>query len=318
MKHTCLKPVAQGEWSVGGIRWFDLPDRKTGAVRRLFLWVPPGSPPDDGWPALWLLDGNAVIGTAVDAMRAQAFWPTGTNLDWGVLIAVGYPTDNAYDSFRRSWDLGPPPGRTYPPFQEGGEPVRTGGGVEMAQFLLDDARSFLAAHVRLNPDNQSLFGHSFGGLFALWLMFTQPDAFRNIIAASPAITWEDSFLLDHLEQYAPPHPAPRIHLSAGEWEGDQLAPFQEYGPEAAARLVEKTRTRTISAARDMAHQLALHDVEVVFEIYAGETHMSALPVAVNRALHWAFAIERSRSSQRLIAATEAGKYALRERTMDAI
>lgn len=233
------QPQDQGEWTTGGIRWFDLPDSQTGVIRRLFLWVPPGPAPENGWPALWLLDGNAVISTAVDAMRAQAFWPTGTNLGWGALIAVGYPTNKAYDSFRRSWDLGPPPGQIYPPFSPDGKPVKTGGGDEMARFLLQDARIFLAGHLHLDLQNQSLFGHSFGGLFALWLMFTRPDAFCNIIAASPAITWENSFLLGHLANWAPPGPAPRVHLSAGEWEGDQLAPFQKNTPDAETRLAKK-------------------------------------------------------------------------------
>lgn len=283
----------EGRWDAGGTRWFDLKDRETGVIRRVFLWVPPGPMPEAGWPALWLLDGNAVIGTAVDAMRAQAFWPTGTNLGWGALIAVGYPTDEAYDSFRRSWDLGPPPGRTYPPFYEGGDDVKTGGGAEMARFLLEDVRDFLANHIQLDLGHQSLFGHSFGGLFALWLMFTQPDAFRNVIAASPAITWEDSFLLDHLAQFTPSIRAPRVHLSAGEWEGDYLAPFQADGPEVEARLAEKARIRTVGAAQEMAAALTKQGVETAYETYADETHMSVLPVAVNRALRWAFSVDRS-------------------------
>ncbi len=285
--------TAEGPADCGGTRWFDLRDSATGDVRRVFLWVPEGAAPWGGWPALWLLDGNAVIGTAVDAMRAQAFWPTGTNIGWGALIAVGYPTDGPYDSFRRSWDLGPPPGRTYPPFREGGPAVKTGGGAEMARFLLEDARRFLAERVALDPGNQALFGHSFGGLFALWLLFTRPGAFRSWIAASPAITWEESFLLDHLARFDPAGRALRVHLSAGEWEGARLAPFQETGPEAAARLAEKAQTRTVAAARDMADALAALGLETACETYADETHMSVLPVAVNRAIRWAFALDRS-------------------------
>jgi predicted alpha/beta superfamily hydrolase len=285
--------VDQGLWSVGGIRWFDLRDSVTGAVRRVFLWTPPAPEPKAGWPALWLMDGNAVIGTAVDAMRAQAFWPSGTNLGWGALIALGYPSDDAYDSFRRSWDLGPPPGRSYPPFYDGGPEVKTGGGGEMARFLLEDVREFLTDHIHLDPQNQSLFGHSFGGLFALWMLFNHAGAFRNVIAASPAITWEDSALLNHLEAFVAPETAPRVHLSAGEWEGFDLAPFQRSGDEVKARLAEKSSTRTIAAAQEMASELTARGLDVAYETYAGETHMSVLPVAVNRALSWAFAIDRS-------------------------
>jgi len=283
-------PVAEGLAQCGGARWFDLADRVTGVVRRVFLWVPPGEAPAEGWPSLLMTDGNAVIGTAVDAMRAQAFYPTGTNLGWGVLIAVGYPTDDAYDPFRRSWDLGPPPGASYPPFWPDTPEVRTGGGAEMARFLLEDLRDFLSTRVALDPAQAGLFGHSFGGLFALWLLFTRPDAFTHWIAASPAITWENSFLLTHRDGFDPAGRRLVVLLSAGEWEGDDLAPFQRAAPDAERRLAEKATTRTIAAAQEMAAHLAALGLAVRYETYAGETHMSVLPVAVNRALHCVFAL----------------------------
>ncbi|TNJ42814.1 alpha/beta hydrolase [Phaeobacter sp. B1627] len=282
--------VPEGEvWT--GARWYDLTDTDSGAIRRVFIWVPPGDAPTEGWPVLVLTDGNAVIGTAIDAMRAQACYPSGTNVEWGVLVAVGYPTPDAYDPFRRSWDLGPPPGQSYPPFWEGGDEVRTGGGAEMARFLLEQVRPFVATKAPINPARQGLFGHSFGGLFALWLMFTRPEAFSHWIAASPAITWEDSFLLDHLARFDPREQAIYVHLSAGEWEGDRLAPFQEAAEDAATRLAEKAKTRTLTAAQEMAAQLADYPgVRAEYETYAGENHMSVLAVAVNRAVQKVFAI----------------------------
>lgn len=275
-----------------GLRWFDLADSVTGAVRRVFLWLPPGEMPEDGWPALFMTDGNAVIATAIDAMRAQAFYPLGTNLGWGALIAIGYPTADAYDPFRRSWDLGPPPGASYPPFWPDTPEVRTGGGAEMARFILEDLRIFLAGLTRLDPKRQGLFGHSFGGLFALWLLFTRPDAFTHWIAASPSITWEDAFLLNHRDAFDPGGRALVVHLSAGEWEGDDLAPFQRGAEDAEQRLAAKSRERTLGAARDMTGFLnAIPGVCARYETYADETHMSLLPVAVNRALHCVFGLK---------------------------
>lgn len=287
---TDINPLAEGiTWT--GARWYDLIDSATGSIRRVFLWQPPGEPPSEGWPVLYMTDGNAVIGTAIDAMRAQACYPSGTNVGWGLLVAVGYPTDDAYDPFRRSWDLGPPPGQSYPPFWEGGKELRTGGGAEMARFLLEQVRPFVAAQTQVNPAHQGLFGHSFGGLFALWLMFTQPAAFSHWIAASPAITWEDSFLLEHQARFDPGANRLYVHLSAGEWEGDRLAPFQEGKEDAAARLADKAKARTIAAAQQMAAELAdLPGVTVEYETYTGENHMSVLPVAVNRAIQKVFAL----------------------------
>lgn len=289
---TIPRLVAEGGFTAGGTRWFDLADSVTGAIRRVFLWLPAGDPPAAGWPALTLTDGNAVIATAVDAMRAQASYPSGTNLMWGALIAIGYPTEEAYDPFRRSWDLGPPPGATYPPFWPDTPEVKTGGGAELARFILEDLRDFLAGRqVPLDPARQGLFGHSFGGLFALWLMFTRPDAFTHWIAASPSITWEDSFLLGHRAGFNPEGRALVLHLSAGEWEGDQLAPFQEGAPDAEKRLADKAKTRTLGAAQELAADLATSPgMTVRYETYAGETHMSVLPVAVNRALQTVFAL----------------------------
>ncbi|WP_151719462.1 alpha/beta hydrolase [Gemmobacter serpentinus] len=282
---------AEGMATAGGARWFDLEDRASGAIRRVFLWVPPGDAPEAGWPSLTMTDGNAVIATAVDVMRAQSPYPTATNLGPGVLIAVGYPTDDAYDPFRRSWDLGPPPGSTYPPFWPDTPEVRTGGGAEMARFMLEDMREFLGGYIKLDPARQGLFGHSFGGLFALWLMFNRPDAFTHWIPASPAITWEDSFLLASRDTFRPEGRALTVLLSAGEWEGDDLAPFQVGAEDAQKRLADKVKTRTIAAAMEMADYLSqIPGITARYETYAGETHMSVLPVAVNRALHCVFAL----------------------------
>lgn len=285
------KLVAEGQAMMGGTRWFDLQDSVTGAVRRVFLWLPPGEAPAAGWPSLTMTDGNAMIGTAVDIMRAQASYPTGSNLGWGALIAVGYPTEEAYDPFRRSWDLGLPPGASYPPFWPGTPEVKTGGAGEMARFMVQDMRPFLAEHVRLDPAQAGLFGHSFGGMFALWLLFTQSCAFSHWIAASPSITWEDSSLLTHLPGFDPGGRALRVLLSAGEWEGDALAPFQRDAEDAQKRLADKATTRTIAAAQALAAQLAaMPGLQARYETYAGETHMSVLPVAINRALHWVFGL----------------------------
>ncbi|MEM9631482.1 MAG: alpha/beta hydrolase-fold protein [Pseudomonadota bacterium] len=275
------------EWT--GARWYDLEDDKTGAVRRVFLWIPAGDPPKNGWRALYMTDGNAVIGTAIDVMRTQACYPAETNVQWGVLVAIGYPTNEAYDPLRRSWDLGPPPGRTYPPFYEGAEEVRTGGGQEMIRFIEEQVRPFVGAQTTLDPDQQGLFGHSFGGLFALWWLFREPTAFKYWIAASPAITWEDSFLLEHLDDFKTAPGELIVHLSAGEWEGDRLAPFQRTVKDAESRLKERAETQTIAAAEDMAKKLAnIAGVSAFYETYRHENHMSVLPVAVNRAIQCVF------------------------------
>ena len=129
-------------------------------------------------------------------------------------------------------------------------------------------------------------------LFVLWLLFNDPGAFSHWIAASPAITWEDSFLLQHLARFDPGGRSIAVHLSAGEWEGDRLAPFQENKPDATERRAEKVETKTVVAAQDMVARLkSIPGVNATYENYAGENHMSVLPVAVSRAVQLVFSLE---------------------------
>jgi len=263
---------------------------------RVFIHVPSGPAPEAGWPVLYMTDGNAVIATAADAMRAQAFYPLGTNVGWGVIVAIGYPVESAYDPLRRSWDLGPPPGKTYPPFHEGTSEVRTGGAGDFLAFIEDELKPWVAGRTRIDGKRQALYGHSFGGLFALYALFTRPLSFRTFIAASPAIYWEDRAIdrfLETFEAAVPDGLTANVILSAGEYETGKLAPFQIGADDEQKRLEQKKLTRTDEFARAMAERLdALPGIRASFELHAGENHMSILPVTVNRAVQAAFAVRQ--------------------------
>ncbi|OYX83210.1 MAG: esterase, partial [Azorhizobium sp. 32-67-21] len=156
---------------------FDIAPESGGPPWRIFLYRPPGEPPAQGWPVLYYLDANAVAGTAADIMRVQAAWPLGTGIEWGVMVGIGYPVDGAYDSVRRSWDMGPPPGETYPPHTPGGPDVRTGGADAFLAFIEEELKPEIARRLAVDPARQAILGHSFGGLFVLHALFRRPQAF---------------------------------------------------------------------------------------------------------------------------------------------
>lgn len=267
---------------------FDLAPRDGGAPYRIFYRRPSGEAPAAGWPVLYLLDGNAVFATAVDAIRVQAAWPLGTGIAEAAIVAVGYPTDAAYDSVRRSWDYGPPPGVTYPPHTADGPDVRTGGADRFLAFLEDEVKPEIARRIAVDTAQQALFGHSFGGLFVLHALFNRPEAFSAWIAVSPSIYWEDFCLAASQERFErAPTPA-RVLISAGEYE-QQLAPFQIGAADEANRRAAHARSRTVDHAQAMAERLAALDgVTSLFEMIPGETHMSVLPTAINQAIRFAF------------------------------
>ncbi|MNR76615.1 Ferri-bacillibactin esterase BesA [compost metagenome] len=282
-------------YAMSGTCFFDLMPAKGGERYRIFLSIPTGEPPAEGWPLLVTTDGNATFPFAVASLVTQAPYSTGTNVGWGVVAAIGYPSDEPYNAMRRAWDLGPPPVKSYPPYFEGGPPVLIGGTGELLDFIEHELLPKIADMVRLDPARRSLFGHSFGGLFTLFSLFERPGLFKNWIAASPTIYWEGSEILNNeARRRDAPGNAPFLHLSAGEYEGDELAPFQYRNEDAEARLEKRKTERTISLAREMAVRLngTADSIRTEFEIFPGETHMSVLGPAVNRAVNIAFAVRK--------------------------
>ncbi|WP_082501151.1 alpha/beta hydrolase-fold protein [Methylobacterium sp. Leaf88] len=283
----------------------DEPARLTGAVAfdlggngqqvpwRITLYVPPGEVPADGWPVLYLLDGNAVTATAIDIERVQAPYPDATGIATRfVVVGIGYPGDDPYDGLRRSWDYTPPPGRSYPPAQLGGPPIRTGGADAFLRFVLDDLRPAIARRCRVDPSRQAVFGHSFGGLFVLHALARAPAAFSHWIAASPSIYWEDAVVLESIAELEKASPnGARVLLLAGAYE-EALAPFQRVAPDHEARRARLASTRTVELTRAMTERLSrISGVTSTFSLIPGRTHMTVLPEALNEAV--AFFMQRS-------------------------
>lgn len=282
-------------FSMPGTYFFDHAPAKGGKPYRVFVFVPAGEPPAEGWPLLLTTDGNATFPFAVASLVTQAPYPAATNVGWGVIVSVGYPTDEPYDAMRRAWDLGPPPVKSYPPYHEGGPPVLIGGTGELLAFIEEELLPRLGETITIDPARRSLFGHSFGGLFTLYSLFERPGLFKNWIAASPTIFWEGCEILNNEACRAMADGnAPFLHLSAGEYEGDALAPFQYGNEDAASRLEKRKVERTVSLAQDMAARLngSADGLSTEFELFAGETHMSVLGPVVNRAIAIAFAVTR--------------------------
>ncbi|MFJ6323315.1 MULTISPECIES: alpha/beta hydrolase [unclassified Rhizobium] len=280
--------------ALAGCTFADLKFDNADQPHRIFLYRPDKPAPAEGWPILYLTDGNACFATAVDALKVQASYPNGTDVSEGVIVAIGYPTEEPYDPLRRSWDLSPPPGRIYPPFYPDTPDVKTGGAERLLALIENELKPWIERQAPIDRSRQSLFGHSFGGLFTLYAMFRKPDAFNRWISASPAIYWEDATILEVEQEFTEKNRDffhGELHLSAGQYEGEILAPFHKGTAEEQKRQAHAKETRTIEFARDMAHRLSKQTPSartVTFEEYAGENHMSVLPIALNRAVQIAF------------------------------
>lgn len=233
---------------------------KEGRDYRIFIAKPTGEAPPAGFPVLYMLDGNSVFATAVDASRLQA-----RALGPVVIVAVGYPVDTPFDSDRRYYDLTPKTD-TSSFRQRLGREVATGGRDEFLDFLIGRVRPLVEGRYQIDVKRQALFGHSLGGQFVLHVMFSRPALFQSYVAGSPSIWWNDRSLLRELPAFA--------SLPA-ETRGD-LALKVIVGADELGHIVLDARNLVTS----------LPPMRAYYQEIDGQSHVSMLPAAINSALQF--------------------------------
>lgn len=158
-----------------------------------------GPAPESGYPVFYTLDGDTLF--AVAAMAAHALTTrTGENgVEPMLIVGVGYSDEAWLNTDARVDDYTPP----VPDGSASHDPRGRiqGGADRFLAFLKQELQPALAQRFPIDPQSQSLFGHSFGGLFTLHTLFTQPDAFQCYIASSPSLWWHDEYVLKERDTF---------------------------------------------------------------------------------------------------------------------
>lgn len=274
-------------------RQFDFADPGTGRAYRIFLYVPPLPPPPQGWPSMLLTDGNFTFPAAWAQLRTGM---VGGELRPAVLIGIGYPTDDpARLASLRTRDLTPTPPADDLPLPPGAprpDPRDYGGADSFQAFLSGPLLAEVEKQIRIDRSDLALFGHSLGGLFATRVLLTDPGAFRTYAISSPALWFNNRFVLKDLDgivaRLREQGATPRILLSVGLLE--QTVPQGPYPPGFTPELV---RTLNAQAAMvDNARGLARHleplardgRLELDLVPFEGERHSSVIAAAISRAI----------------------------------
>jgi predicted alpha/beta superfamily hydrolase len=125
-----------------------------------------------------------------------------------VVVGIGYPNPKTVYDFRRGPDLTPasPDGEYEMPLDRHGNPrtdISFGKAAEHLEFIRKDVMDYVYGTLLPIPalinGRKALFGHSYGGIFALYALFTAPELFNTFIAASPTVWWNRHFLTKELE-----------------------------------------------------------------------------------------------------------------------
>lgn len=221
---------------------------------RIWIGVPQRPAPGEGYPVAYLLDGNAVMDVLDEAQLAEL-----DRRNPPVLVAIGYATALRFDVVARAYDYTPP--------LPGGEPVvddlareRRGGGADLFLQLIEQRiKPAVAARASVDPQRQTLWGHSYGGLFALHTLFTRPQSFQAYAVADPSLWWQKGFILTEEQVFlaAPPRlPNSRLLVMRGVGRDEDRPPRAGMDARVIAARREAMASVPVDAATQMTRRLA--------------------------------------------------------------
>jgi len=257
----------------------------SGRTYEIFIALPDGPVPAGGYTALYVLDGNSMFLTTVDAVRAYSRRRDSDAK--ALVIGIGYPqgTDIAA---ARVFDLTPDvtePRSSHP-----------GGGADaFMDFIVHELKPDIAAKFAIHPQRQALIGHSLGGRLTLDMLARHPDAFQYYVAMSASFWFGQHDLVRRIEAFVHARrqgesaPVPvRVLLSAGEFEQQPRPDEWWRDPARALRISEDLGQRgQITHAQNTANALAaLPGIHAQFQEIAGEDHGSVIPSAIGRAVRF--------------------------------
>ena len=250
---------------------------------RVSVGIPQAAPPAGGFPSLFALDGNALP----ELLSAERLGRLNTDSPL-VLVFIGHDGDLRFDAAARAYDYTPPDADGQA-LADTFDPARQNGGAEAFRQLIGQSiRPAVAKLAPLDPQRQTLWGHSYGGLFVLHALLQQPDAFAQYIAADPSLWWQRGLFLQQAQTAfrrplrLPPHTQLQLHHSGLREHKTAANPQQQQRIDARNRAVAALPS---DAAPRLAAQFArLPDLNVQQQTFPQHSHGSLLGASFLQAL----------------------------------
>jgi predicted alpha/beta superfamily hydrolase len=239
-------------------------------------------PPGGKLPVVFVLDGNLLF----PAVSSMASLLSLGEMPSVLVVGIGYQIDAAlapgpfllqYQALRNR-DYTPTLdraflaqmqasyarlGATYP---AAGAP---GGAEAFLAFIEEELKPFIAAHYpAAGLNDATLMGESLGGLFAMHVLLESPQSFSRYVASSPSLWWDGLLLTRRPLEFGQSRPRLFVSLGSLESQVEMVAPLAQMD----ARL----------------KSVAADGLEYHFQVFEGETHISAVFAGFSRGLREVF------------------------------
>jgi predicted alpha/beta superfamily hydrolase len=269
---------------------------KKGRHYRVQVSVPEAAAPKQGYPVLYVLDGNGWFGAAADIARMREY----EKLSPTIVVGIAAANQSFFDD-SRAYDF-TPPGSVEPEF----EGIPLGGADEFLAFIDDTVKPWMSAHYHVDAHRRILFGHSMGGSFVLHALFKSPGSFDVYLAASPDIGFGAEIVPKEAPAFEldPRRKLPRLLVTVGSLEQapspaleDDYRRWYAAHPEAIPGMTPEQAVAELFAdgggydkigkTRALVEKLKQSGVAAEFIEFDGDEHMAAAISALNRGIPFA-------------------------------
>ena len=152
-----------------------------------------GEMPPEGYPVLFVLDGEAFFPALFNIMQSLMNNPVTRSRAPCLIVGIGYTGGGVRDLAQRAADYTPPLRSN----ASEDEQRQFGQADRFAEFIDSELTAFLESKYRLDKNETAVFGHSFGALFGLYSLLSH-RRFRRHWLVSPSIWWHNRRILDFM------------------------------------------------------------------------------------------------------------------------
>jgi len=183
---------------------------KAGEIYQVMVAWPAGEAPAEGWPVLYVLDGEDNFAIAALTARRLARAGERSGVQSGIVIGIA-----AGPLPRRVRDYTPPvPGYNIPAGQPASG-LSIGGGEAFLDLVADTIMPAVRERWRVDASRETLVGHSFGGLLAVHALLTRPKLFDAAVAISPSFWFGNGLIAREAAEPRAAGPARRLLVAEG-------------------------------------------------------------------------------------------------------
>lgn len=218
----------------------------------------------DPIPVVYLLDAEYSFGAVAYTIRRL--------IKDGLIppvLLVGVAYEVSYDEYyrRRERDFTPTAAHL-------DEFPNAGQGRLFGRFLRQELVPFIERTYRVIPEDRTIIGLSFSGLFSTYLLFNEVGLFSRYVIVSPSLWWDGGIVFRHESDYHRQHSdlLARLYLAAGEDDGQNI-------------LTDLRRLNEVLAERNY------RGLEYRMKLFPEETHRTVFPIAVSHGLRFVFSGE---------------------------